>query len=72
MNASLHSIVSSKIHNIYVIKYKLANGDEYYAQMRLLRYTKKQFIYAVVIKQCEKQNILWLNRIKNQKEGRRK
>ena len=37
MNASLHSIVSSKIHNIYVIKYKLANGDEYYAQMRLHR-----------------------------------
>ena len=30
MNASLHSIVSSKIHNIYLIKYKLANGDEYY------------------------------------------
>ena len=48
MNASLHSIVSANIHNIYVIKYKLGNGDEYYAQMRLQGYTKKESIYAVV------------------------
>ena len=44
MNASLHSIVSSKIHSSYVIKFKLANGDEYYAQMRLHRYTKTIYL----------------------------
>ena len=56
MNASLHSIVSAKIHDIYVMKYKLANGDEYYARMRLDRYTKKQIIYDVVTKHRAKQN----------------
>ena len=39
MNASLHMIVSAKKY-MYVIKYKLANDDENYAQMRLHRSTQ--------------------------------
>ena len=58
MDVSLHSVVSAKIHNIYVIKYKLANSDEYHAQMRLHRYTKKQFIYAIVINNVQSKTVI--------------
>ena len=50
MNASLHSIVSAKKNYTYVIKYKLANDDENYAQMRLHRYTKN----GVYLRCCHK------------------
>ena len=41
MNSQLDSIVSSSRLPKYIIKYTLPNGDQKFAKMRWLRYTKK-------------------------------
>ena len=53
MDASLHSIAPGRKQKIYIIKYKLLNGDEKYAEMRPHRYTKNAVYLRCTRRSCK-------------------